>query len=119
MAASAELFITGEFKRVVDDRFRISLPPELAEPVTDEAGDCVLTKERAGCLSLWRAGDWQARFDAGVGLIKQSLRQNCETLSHTALTPSPGSDVTVTTPFSNPNPSNGPSSINKCPSRSM
>ena len=55
----------------------------------------------------------------GVGLIKQSLRQNCETLTHTALTPSPGADATVTTPSSNPNPSNGPSSISKCPSRSM
>ena len=74
MAAPAETFITGEFKRVIDDRFRISLPPELAESVSDEAGDCVITKERAGCLSLWRAGDWQARFDAGVGIIKQKIQ---------------------------------------------
>jgi len=68
------LFLTGEFKRVVDDRFRITLPPELAEPITDEEGDVILAKERAGCLSLWRAADWQQRMDDGVNLIRQKIQ---------------------------------------------
>lgn len=68
-----EVFITGEFKRAIDDRFRITLPPELAEPVTDAAGDTILAKERYGCLSLWRADDWQQRVDDGVNLIKHKI----------------------------------------------
>ena len=66
-------FITGEWKRQLDERYRLSLPPELAEAVTDTAGDSILAKERQGCLSLWRAADWQQRIDEGVGLIKQKI----------------------------------------------
>jgi MraZ protein len=68
------LFLSGEFKRVVDDRYRITLPPELAEPITDKAGDVIIAKERAGCLSLWQAADWQQRIDDGVGLIRQKIQ---------------------------------------------
>lgn len=67
-------FITGEFKRVVDDRHRITLPPELAEPISDAEGETILAKERAGCLSLWKAADWQQRMDDGVGLIRQKIQ---------------------------------------------
>jgi MraZ protein len=73
MLPAPEIFITGEFRRVVDDRYRIALPPELAEPVTDDLGDCILSKERYGCLSLWRAADWSQRFESGVSLIKQKM----------------------------------------------
>jgi MraZ protein len=68
------LFLSGEFKRVIDDRYRITLPPELAEPITDTEGDVIVAKERAGCLSLWRAADWQQRIDEGVGLIRQKMQ---------------------------------------------
>lgn len=68
-----ETFITGEFKRVIDDRFRITLPTELAEPITDAEGATILAKERYGCLSLWRAADWQQRIDAGISLIRQKI----------------------------------------------
>lgn len=74
MPSPTETFITGEYKRVVDDRFRITLPPELAEPIADAAGDVILAKERAGCLSLWKLGDWQSRLDAGVGLIRSKIQ---------------------------------------------
>lgn len=68
-----ETFITGEVKRTLDDRFRISLPVEMAEAVSDQSGDTILAKERDGCLSLWRAADWQKRLDDGVGLIRQKI----------------------------------------------
>jgi MraZ protein len=68
------LFLSGEFKRVIDDRYRITLPPELAEPITDAEGDVIVAKEQAGCLSLWRAADWQQRIDDGVGLIRQKMQ---------------------------------------------
>lgn len=66
-------FITGEFKRVLDDRFRLSLPVELADPVSSPTGDVILVKEQAGCLSLWRPEEWQQRLDDGVTLIQQKI----------------------------------------------
>jgi MraZ protein len=69
----ASVFIQGETKRTIDDRFRISLPSEMAESVTDSAGDCILTKERYGCLSLWRADDWKQRMDRGVDVIRSKI----------------------------------------------
>ena len=71
---SGESFITGEAKRTIDDRFRITLPPEMAEAISDSDGNCILAKERAGCLSLWRAADWQKRIDDGVMLIQQKIQ---------------------------------------------
>jgi len=70
---SPETFITGEVKRTLDDRFRLTLPVEMAQAVSDEEGESILAKEREGCLSLWRAADWQKRMEAGVGLIRQKI----------------------------------------------
>lgn len=72
-ASPAEL-IVGEFKRVVDDRYRVALPTELAIPISDDEGDTILAKERYGCLSLWKAADWQRRLDDGLGLIRQKIQ---------------------------------------------
>lgn len=69
----SESFITGEFKRTLDDRFRVTLPAEMAAVVTDADGLTILAKERAGCLSLWRAAEWQRRIDDGVSLIEQKI----------------------------------------------
>ncbi len=69
-----QTFITGEQKRTIDERFRISLPTEMAQAVTDEAGETILAKERYGCLSLWKAKDWQRRINDGVGLIQQKIQ---------------------------------------------
>ena len=69
----SKAFITGEVKRTIDDRFRITLEPEMASAVTDEAGESILAKERDGCLSLWRSTDWQQRIDEGVALLKQKM----------------------------------------------
>mgnify|MGYP003342634484 CR=1 FL=1 len=54
MTPSADLLI-GEFARTLDDRFRLSLPPELVEPLSAAGSRMVLAKERFGCLSLWPA----------------------------------------------------------------
>jgi len=66
-------FITGEERRTIDDRFRITLPAEFAQAVTDPAGQTIIAKERYGCLSLWKAADWQQRIDEGVSLIRQKI----------------------------------------------
>ncbi len=71
---SSDLFICGEHKRTLDERFRVSLPPDFAESVTDEAGESILVKEQYGCLSLWGAATWQQRLNAGVSIIQQKIQ---------------------------------------------
>ena len=67
-------FIVGEYPRTLDERYRVSLPSELAEPLLSEGSDCILAKERPGCLSLWSAKRWQAQLDEGIDLVKQKIR---------------------------------------------
>lgn len=71
---SLEPFLTGEERRTLDERFRLSLPPDMARAISDEAGSTIVAKERYGCLSLWKASDWQPRIDAGVSLIQQKIQ---------------------------------------------
>jgi MraZ protein len=66
-------FIQGEVKRTIDDRFRLTLPPEMAQAVTDEDGHTIVTKERYGCLSLWKQEEWQSRLDRGVEVIRSKI----------------------------------------------
>lgn len=68
-------FLTGEHRRTLDERFRLSLPPDFADAVTDEAGDTILAKERDGCLSLWRGAEWQKRLEDGVALIREKIER--------------------------------------------
>ena len=71
---AGDSFITGEARRTIDDRFRITLPAELADLVADADGNCILAKERAGCLSLWKAFDWKKRIDDGVAILKLRIQ---------------------------------------------
>jgi MraZ protein len=73
MAATQE-FLLGEFERTLDDRYRLSVPNELGDMLIAESPDCILAKERPGCLSLWSAPVWQSRLDEGVELVKQKMR---------------------------------------------
>ena len=66
-------FIQGELKRTIDERYRLSLPTDMANFSSDENGDSILIKERYGCLSLWRPGLWQRKFQSKVKLLKQKM----------------------------------------------
>ncbi|MBL9123218.1 MAG: division/cell wall cluster transcriptional repressor MraZ [Planctomycetaceae bacterium] len=66
--------ILGEFTRALDDRFRLSLPPELTETLQSDSQEVILAKERPGCLSLWNVRDWQSKWDAGVQLLNAKLQ---------------------------------------------
>lgn len=35
--------------------------------------DCILTKERPGCLSLWNSAQWKKRLDDGVDLMRSKI----------------------------------------------
>ena len=50
-----EDFLIGEHPRTLDERYRVSIPSEFADLLTAESTDCILAKERPGCLSLWSA----------------------------------------------------------------
>src|SRR4051812_30595825 len=73
MAATHD-FLQGEFCRTLDERFRLSIPQELADSFAAHGNDCVLVKERAGCLSLWPAKSWQQRMEASVELLQAKLK---------------------------------------------
>jgi MraZ protein len=71
---STQEFLLGEFERTLDERYRLSIPSELGDLLTAESSDCILAKERPGCLSLWSAPLWQRCLDEGVELVKQKMR---------------------------------------------
>jgi len=68
-------FILGEFHRTLDDRYRLAIPSELCDPLTGGDGDCVLAKERPGCISLWSAAVWRENLQEGVEWVKQKMRK--------------------------------------------
>jgi MraZ protein len=67
-------FILGEFPRSLDPRYRLSIPTELLESLANRTSECILAKERPGCLSLWNAATWQNRLDSGVALVQSKMR---------------------------------------------
>jgi MraZ protein len=64
-------FITGEFSRTVDDRYRLSLPEEFKEIFKPEAGKCVIVKESPGHLSLWEEETWKQHLDKRIEMVQQ------------------------------------------------
>jgi MraZ protein len=66
--------ILGEFQRVLDERYRVSIPVQLIDALALGEGDCVLAKERSGALSLWNANAWQDKLDSGVQLVESKIR---------------------------------------------
>jgi MraZ protein len=70
----ASEFILGEFRRTIDERYRLSIPAELADPLTAQSSACILAKERPGALSLWSAADWQERLSADIELVERKMQ---------------------------------------------
>ena len=72
MAAAPDLLL-GEFVRALVARYRLALPPELADPLAASGQRLVIAKERAGCLSLWSASTWKPRLDAAIDVLRTKL----------------------------------------------
>ena len=66
--------LLGEHRRTMDERYRVSIPASLAEPLQQDQQDCILAKERPGAWSLWSGHEWQTRLDAGVELVENKMR---------------------------------------------
>ncbi len=65
--------LLGEFPRTLDERFRLSLPPELLEALGDAEDELLLAKEGPGALSLWQAERWRAKHEQGVDLVTRKI----------------------------------------------
>ncbi len=74
MSSTSPPFLLGEFQRTLDDRYRLVIPSELGDLLCAESLECILAKERPGCLSLWSAPVWQSKLDEGVALVQQKMR---------------------------------------------
>lgn len=67
------LLILGEFRRTLDERYRVVLPGELLGSL-GEAAYYILAKERLGCLSLWNGQQWAGSLEAGLQVIQEKLK---------------------------------------------
>ena len=65
--------ILGEATRTLDDRYRISVPADLVQPLLAGRAKCILAKERTGCLSLWKEASWKSRLEAGIALVENKI----------------------------------------------
>ena len=73
--AASEQFIIGEQQRTIDERFRLSIPLEMADQLIGETGkDCILAKERPGCLSLWSTELWEEKLRESVELVQLKMQ---------------------------------------------
>jgi MraZ protein len=68
-----DAFLLGESRRLLDERYRVQIPTEMADALSAGSGDCILAKERSGALSLWNSDHWQDRLDQGVQLVEDKL----------------------------------------------
>ncbi len=66
--------IFGEFRRSVDERYRLSIPSELTDSLTGGNSECVLVKERPGSLSLWSTTKWKERLDSAVNVVESKWK---------------------------------------------
>lgn len=66
--------VLGEHRRVLDDRYRVTIPPEMAARIASPVADCILAKERVGALSLWNATEWQGKLDEGIRLVQDKMQ---------------------------------------------
>ncbi len=73
MMTDEKALILGEYSRRLDERFRFSLPSEILEVFKPKDGDCMLAKERPGCISLWDKEAWGRKVDDRVDLIQRHM----------------------------------------------
>lgn len=65
--------LLGEFQRNLDERFRLSIPPEFVDALVSGSPDCFLAKERPGALSLWSGHRWREKLSSGIELVRQKI----------------------------------------------
>ncbi|MEC7565839.1 MAG: division/cell wall cluster transcriptional repressor MraZ [Planctomycetota bacterium] len=69
-----ETLLIGEYRRTLDQRYRLSIPSELSDLLHQKGRELVLAKERPGCLSLWNADPWQENLQRGIHWVEDKLK---------------------------------------------
>lgn len=72
-AAPVPTLLLGEFRRTLDERYRVSIPLELASLLTSEGSQCVLAKQRPGALSLWQRDPWEQQMSQGLDWVTSKM----------------------------------------------
>ena len=72
--AETDSLYFGEWARSLDERYRLSLPAEVAELISANSGECVLAKERPGCVSVWSVQQWEAWLASGMELVRGKIK---------------------------------------------
>ena len=72
--SSHETLLLGEHRRTLDQRYRLSIPSELAEQIQTSGPELILAKERPGCLSLWNANPWESHLQRGITWVADKLK---------------------------------------------
>ena len=71
----AHELILGEHRRTLDERYRVAIPLEMCDLLgAVSENECILAKERVGCLSLWNTATWQEKLDQGIQLVKGKIK---------------------------------------------
>ncbi len=65
--------LLGEFTRTLDERYRLAIPDEWQELLKLASAECILAKERIGCISLWNPDVWQAKVNVLIEMAKQKI----------------------------------------------
>ena len=65
--------ITAEATRTLDERYRLTLPGELATALGGDSGECLIAKEQPGCLSLWKREEWEAKQNQAAEIVRNKL----------------------------------------------
>jgi MraZ protein len=76
MSTVDDAVIIGEFRRVLDERHRLTLPTEIVQYFGSDTANAVLAKERDGCLSLWKPETWNLHFDRFMRNLANRVREN-------------------------------------------
>lgn len=69
----SDLFL-GEWARSIDERYRLTLPSEWATGLSNNDAQCVLAKERPGCVSVWNPQQWDSYLADGINLVSSKIR---------------------------------------------
>ncbi|MAX21451.1 MAG: division/cell wall cluster transcriptional repressor MraZ [Pirellulaceae bacterium] len=72
--SSHEALLIGEHRRTLDQRYRLSIPPEFSEQIQNPGPELILAKERPGCLSLWNADPWESHLNRGITWVADKLK---------------------------------------------
>ena len=78
--------LLGEFRRTLDERYRLAIPDEF-RGLLDLGDECVLAKERVGCISLWNPDVWQAKVNIRIDSAKRKVKDGLsdENIGHVQL----------------------------------